>query len=212
MDAFDALPESFYQQDPHDLARAILGQDLVRQLDEETVLRARIVEVEVYGGIVDAASHSSSGTPTERTKPMFGDPGTVYVYRSYGIHHCMNVVAPSGERPAALLVRAARPLQGLDRMAKLRGLDDRYDEDMPRRVERNLASGPGKLCQALAVDLSFNFQTLYAGPLQLVRGLDSHADRNIERTPRIGLNPDTVGEAVDWPWRYVLKNSDFLSR
>ena len=214
MDAFDTLPESFYHQDPHDLARALLGHDLVRSLADGTLLRARIVELEVYGGIFDAASHSSSGEPTERTEAMFGEPGTIYVYRSYGIHHCMNVVAPAGERPAALLVRAVRPLQGHHRMAVLRGLDDRYDRDMTNSVARNLGSGPGKLCEALAVDLSYNFEPLYAGDLRLVRGLDDdeRAALSIERTPRIGLNPDTVGDAVDWEWRYVVADSDYLSR
>jgi DNA-3-methyladenine glycosylase len=213
MDPFDTLPASFYDQEPHALARNLLGHDLVRRLDART-LRARIVEVEVYGGIYDAASHSSSGTPTDRTRPMFGEPGTIYVYRSYGIHHCMNVVAPSGERPAALLLRAARPLDGKHHMAVHRGLADRYSDEMPRRVEKNLVSGPGKLCEALDVDLSFNEQPIYDGELRIVRGLEG-ADRDdlrIETTPRIGLNPETVGDAVEWEWRYVVGGSDYLSR
>jgi DNA-3-methyladenine glycosylase len=211
MDALEPLPESFYHQNPHELAKALLGQDLVRLLDKR-VLRVRIVEVEVYGGIVDAASHSSSGTPTERTRPMFGDPGTIYVYRSYGIHHCMNVVAPASERPAAILVRAAEPMGGLEQMAEFRGLSDRFDDAMPARIQKNLASGPGKLCEALAVDLSFNFEPLFDGPLRIVRGRAPDATIDVQRTARIGLNPDTVGDAVDWPWRYVIGNSDFLSR
>ena len=126
----------------------------------------------------------------------------------------MNVVAPAGERPAALLIRAAKPLEGLDSMAQFRGLSERYDGNMTRTVKENLASGPGKLCQALQVDLSFNFHELDEGKLQIQRGLspNAHAELPVQTTPRIGLNPDTVGEAVEWPWRYVVSGSRFLSR
>lgn len=208
------LPRSFYERDPHELARRLLGRDLVRVLGDGTEICGRIVEVEVYGHITDPASHADTGIPTERTAPMFGEPGTAYVYLIYGMYYCLNVVAPAGERPSALLIRALRPLEGLDEMARRRGLFDRYGDEMPRKVLRNLLSGPGKLCQAMDIDCAFNERPLERGQLYLTHGVPvhNHDELTVVSGPRIGLNPKTVGEAVDWPWRYGVGGSAFLSR
>ncbi|MFP4601117.1 MAG: DNA-3-methyladenine glycosylase [Persicimonas sp.] len=208
------LPRSFYERAPHELARRLLGRDLVRVLGDGTAITGRIVEVEVYGHITDPASHADTGIPTERTAPMFGEPGTAYVYLIYGMYYCLNVVAPAGHRPSALLIRALRPLEGLDEMARRRGLFERYDHEMPRTVLRNLLSGPGKLCQAMGIDCAFNEHPLDAGQLYLTHGVpvDDHDELTVVSGPRIGLNPKTVGESADWPWRYGVGGSAFLSR
>lgn len=213
-DTLQPLPLSFYQRAPHELAHELLGRDLVRELDDGGRIVGRIVEVEVYGFEHDPASHANSGVPTERTAPMFGEPGTAYVYKIYGMYHCLNVVAPADERPAALLIRALRPLEGLDEMARRRGLVDRYADEMPASVRKNLLSGPGKLCQAMDVDGSFNERPLDAGALRLTRGVPvGEVDAlDVARGPRIGLNPKTVGAAAQWPWRYGVRGSRFLSR
>jgi DNA-3-methyladenine glycosylase len=210
----EALSGDFYACDPHQLARRLLGRDLVRLDEQGGRLRGRIIEVEVYGHCHDPASHANTGVPTDRTSAMFGPPGTAYIYLIYGMYHCLNVVAPAGERPAAVLIRALHPLEGLESMARRRGLFERYDGQMPASVRRNLLSGPGKICQAMGIDLEHNEQPLGTGQLRLARGVpvESHPNSTIACAPRIGLNPETVGEAADWPWRYGVSGSRYLSR
>jgi DNA-3-methyladenine glycosylase len=214
MDIGQALPASFYECDKHELATQLLGRTLVRRFDGQ-LLAGRIVEVEVYGGSHDPASHANTGQPTDRTEAMFGAPGNAYIYQIYGLYHCLNVVAPAQEKAAAILIRALEPLNGRETMARHRELDDKFDGDMPRSVERNLLSGPGKLCQAMRIGTELDGTPLRDGPLWIAPGRPlvetEHRDA-IETTGRIGLNRDTCGESVDWPWRYVDSRSDFLSR
>src|SRR5438309_7202111 len=133
------LARSFYAKPSPAVARALLGRALVRTLPDGEVLRARIVEAEAYRED-DPASHSFRGR-TARTDVMFGPPGRLYVYVSYGMHFCMNVVTGRDGEGSAVLLRAAEPLEGLDRMTDLRRLQD----------PRLLCAGPGRLCQALAI-------------------------------------------------------------
>jgi len=209
-----ALPPEWFEREKHELARELLGRDLVRRT-EDRLVAGRIVEVEAYGGTHDPASHADSGTPTERTAAMFGRPGEAYVYQIYGQYHCLNVVAPAEKKAAAILIRALEPLAGLEAMAAGRGLDEQYDGRAPRSIRTDLASGPGKLCQALRIDREFDGDALWDEPLWIAPGepvLETRGADAVETTSRIGLNPDTVGEATDWPWRYVLSTSDYLSR
>ena len=199
------LDRSFYDCDPHELAEKLLGKTLVRKTDD-AICAARLVEVEVYGGIDDPACHADSGRPTPRTESMFGDPGQVYVYTIYGMYQCLNVVAAKSPRVAALLIRAAEPLHGVEAMAIRRGLDLTH-----ARTERNLASGPGKLCQAMAIDrahdgLFFDDDALF------LTDTESNVPTEIDRSTRIGLNRETCGACVDFEWRYTVAGSRFLSR
>lgn len=208
------LPLHFYERAPHDLAHDLLGRDVVRVLTDGQRLSGRIVEVEVYGYTEDPASHANTGTPTDRTAPMFGEPGSAYVYKIYGMYHCLNVVAPAAERPSALLIRALMPLEGLELMAKRRSLFDRYEDPMPLSVRKNLLSGPGKLCQAMGIDCSYNERLLDGGALTITEGVPVGSVDGLEigRGSRIGLNPKTVGESATWPWRYGVRGSRFVSR
>ncbi len=169
-----------------DLARALVGATLL--LDG---VGGTIVETEAYGRR-DPASHSVNG-PTPRNRAMFGPPGRAYVYRSYGIHWCFNVVG--GEEPGcAVLVRALEPTQGLDAMRSRRGLDD------PRR----LCAGPGRLCQALGLDAAHDGLPLDAPPFALLPRTEAPP---LVAGPRIGIS-----RAADLPWRFGLAGSRFLSR
>lgn len=204
----ETLPRAFYERNPHELARVLLGKLLVRR-GASGLRVARIVELEVYGGVEDPSSHSNSDVPTERTEAMFGEPGSAYIYRSYGIHRCLNVVAPRTTRASALLVRAAEPLVGIAQMAESRG---RELSRPPTLAElSHLMSGPGKLCQALDIDMSFNGDFLDARSLGIAYAEALTSDR-IGVTKRIGLNPKTCGDSVEWEWRYVVKDSAHLSR
>jgi DNA-3-methyladenine glycosylase len=177
------------------VARALLGRDLVRTLEDGTELRARIVETEAYRED-DPASHSFRGR-TARTDVMFGPPGRLYVYVSYGMHFCMNVVTGRDREGSAVLLRAAEPLDGLERMAGLRGLDD----------QRLLCAGPGRLCKAFAVTRAQDGTDVVQGrELWIERGRPV-TDEDVVIGPRVGINV-----AVDQPWRFHVRGSRFVSR
>ena len=154
----------------------------------------RIVETEAYDAD-DAASHSFGGI-TARNAAMFGPPGRLYVYRSYGIHWCMNIVCREEGHGAGVLIRALEPTHGLDAMRQRRGLQD----------ARLLCAGPGRLAQALAVDAAFNGLALNAPPIRLL-GRAGAAPAELLTGPRIGIS-----KAVEQPWRFGLRGSRFLSK
>lgn len=141
------LPREFFAADARTLARRLLGCVLVRLVDG-TRLAGLIVETEAYVGVRDAASHAYRGRRTPRNESMYARPGTLYVYFTYGMHHCCNVVCATEGDPQAVLVRALEPLEGLDVMR-------RY-----RRGSEHLCSGPARLCQALAIDRSLDGEDL----------------------------------------------------
>lgn len=206
--SFVPLDRAFYERDAHDVARDLLGHVVARH-DGDGICAGRIVEVEVYGGADDPACHADRGM-TARTRSMYGDPGHAYVYRIYGMYDCLNVVCPRGDtgKASAILIRALEPLMGTTRMVRRRGLSGPLDSNKTRRA---LLSGPGKLCQALAIDRGLDGHPLHEHPLFIAAGEDVPSAR-IRTSPRIGLNPRTCGEATDFEWRYVVEDSQYLSR
>ena len=177
----------------------MLGLVLAR-IDDDGVVRAgRIVEVEAYCGTEDPASHAFRGK-TPRTAVMFGPPGRIYVYRSYGMHWCSNIVCQPDGTAGAVLVRALEPVAGIEAMWLARPKAQR---------ERDLASGPGKLGAALAITGADNGEDLLIGNrIGLVRGFSSNIDpTTIAQGPRVGIN-----HAVDRPWRWRVASSPHVSR
>ncbi len=164
-----------------DAARGLLGCRL-RTCFDGAVTEVVLTEVEAYAGPDDPASHAYRGE-TKRNKAMFGPPGTLYVYKSYGIHWCMNVVVREEGMPHAVLLRGGTPVAGLDVMEQRRG-----------RAE-HLTDGPGKLAQALGVSGAEDGTSVLDGPVRLVPGTPP---LQIEATPRIGIT-----KAADRPWRFV---------
>ena len=156
-----------------------------------------IVETEAYDQH-DAASHSFRG-PTPRNAAMFGPPGHAYVYRSYGIHWCLNVVCREAGHGAGVLIRALAPTEGLAAMSERRGMDD----------ARLLCSGPGRLCQALGVTRALDGLPLDAPPFRLLAATApaTAPTAAVLRGPRIGLT-----KAAEVPWRFGLAGSGFVSR
>lgn len=201
----------FFDRGIHDVAKDLLGRDLVRRLGS-TIRRGRIVEVEVYEGANDRASHARSGRPTERTAPMFAEPGTIYVYTIYGIYQCLNLRAPSGVGPGAILIRACAPMGDPVPMAMSRGLIQ-SPEEYRASMAKKLMSGPGKLCQAMEIGPQLSGAVM-GSELWLEAGepVWEREPQSLVATPRVGLNPKTCLGCEERLWRYVIAGSRWLSR
>jgi DNA-3-methyladenine glycosylase len=200
------LAFSFYERPTLMVARDLVGTILIVEAGGRRI-SGRIVEVEGYLGEEDPASHAGRG-PTPRSQIMFGRPGVAYVYLIYGVHHCLNVVTEPAGRAGAILIRALEPLEGCELMARRRG---RRRPAPPEGVGpySRLCSGPGKLCQALGIDLRDNGASLCGGPrLKRRRIWLERGDRQgrVRATPRIG-----VRRAADRFFRFVDPDSDSLS-
>lgn len=188
------LPRRFFARPSTEVAPDLLGQVLVRVLPDGTRLAARIAETEAYEE-GDPASHSYRGR-TPRTEVMFGPPGHLYVYFTYGMHFCMNVVTGREGEGSAVLLRAAEPLEGLEEMARRRGTTD----------PALLCSGPARLCEAFGVDRSLNGIDLVEGDVMWIERARRPA-AHVVRGPRVGIR-----SAVERPWRFHLEGDGFVSR
>jgi DNA-3-methyladenine glycosylase len=188
------LPRAFFARPSTVVAPDLLGRILVRRLADGTRLAVRLVEVEAYRED-DPASHSFRG-PTRRNAVMFGPAGFLYVYFSYGVHWCANVVTGSEGHGSAVLLRAAEPIEGLAAMAANRGVDD----------VRKLCTGPGRLTQALAISgMDDGADVVRGGTISMHEGT-AVSRRRIDRTTRVGIS---VG--LDARWRYLERASPFVS-
>ncbi|NPA90098.1 MAG: DNA-3-methyladenine glycosylase [Chloroflexi bacterium] len=196
--AWTPIPRSFYDRPTVQVAQELLGHYLVREYEGQ-LLVGRIVETEAYVGLDDKASHASVGR-TARNAVMFGPPGYAYVYLIYGVHHCLNVVTERPGYPAAVLIRALEPVEGVEVMRRLRG----------GRADRELTNGPGKLCQALAIDLRFNGHDLCLGRELWVAQGESVPPEEIVRGPRVGVRGDE--RALTVPWRFAIRGNPYVSR
>jgi DNA-3-methyladenine glycosylase len=181
------LSRTFFSRSVHEVAPDLIGALLL--VDG---VGGRVVEVEAYHH-TDPAAHSFRG-PTERNAVMFGPPGYAYVYRSYGIHWCLNFVCEPKGSASAVLIRALEPTAGLPTMRRRRGMAD----------ERLLCSGPGRVCEALGVTHAFNGLALDEPPFALFAPA---GEADVIAGPRIGIT-----KAIELPWRYGLKGSRFLSK
>ena len=192
------LPRSFYARDSRELAPLLLNKLLVARTDDGVRLAARLVEVEAYCGSDDAGSHAYRGM-TPRTEVMFGPPGHLYVYFTYGMHWCANVVATKDLDAAAVLLRAAAPVDGIDVM---------WERRVKARRDRDLLAGPARLCQAFGLTGEHNGADLVRGPVRIVDdGVAPPTAPGV--STRIGLAP---GRGDDHPWRYYVPGDPNLSR
>lgn len=187
------LPRSFYEQPAAIVAPRLLGKVLARETPRGMV-RGRIVEVEAYTGASDPGSHAYRG-PTPRNRVMFGTPGHVYVYISYGTHFCMNVVTDTPGVAGAVLLRALEPLTGIEIMETNRGGKPLVD----------LCNGPGKLCQAFGITLAENGEDLEGNRLWIED--DGFVAGNVEISTRVGLS-----RGRELPLRFFLPSNAYVSR
>ena len=187
------LPVSFFRRPADLVARDLIGAVVVSTI-RGVRTAGRIVEVEAYLGHQDPASHGYRNRRHAQNEGLYGPAGSWYVYLSYGVHWCANLVA--GDRPneGAVLLRALEPLEGLPTMRRRRG----------RVPDRVLAAGPGRLTQALGVTRSLDQRSMRGAPVQVYRG---EAPAPLVVTPRIGIT-----QAVDWPLRFVEGGTRWASR
>ena len=190
------LSRAFYEQPTVDVARQLLGKYLVRVTDDG-ILSGMILETEAYIGPDDKASHASRGR-TPRNQIMFGCAGYAYVYLIYGMHHCLNVVTECEGYPAAVLIRAVAPCEGISLMRARRRIGD----------ERQLANGPGKVCQAFGIDRGLNGLDM-CGETLFIESRGTGAVE-IALSPRIGV--DYAGAWRDQLWRFYIASQAGVSR
>ena len=188
------LSASFYDRPTEVVARELLGA-VMQGATPEGVTRATIVETEAYLGPHDPACHAAAGV-TARTKPLFGAPGTAYVYFIYGMYWCFNAVTRERGHGSAVLVRAVHPVAGLELMRQRRARV---------RRDRDLTNGPGKLCLAMSIVGSVSGTSLRTGPV-VIRAGHAVPDTDVIVTARIGIT-----KAADWPLRYLVRDDPFVS-
>ncbi|MEW6745199.1 MAG: DNA-3-methyladenine glycosylase [Planctomycetota bacterium] len=201
------LPESSYRPSVLDVARALVGQLIVREYQGERLV-GRIVETEAYAGLVDPASHSYRGM-TPRCRTMFGPAGRAYVYFSYGNHYCLNVIAGPRELAGAVLLRGVEGVEGIETMRRLRAARPGKVREklLAAANDEEIASGPGKLTVALAVDLGWDGHDLTLGEgLWLAHGRRAP---DVVWTPRVGLGKNP---AASWLWRCADVHSRATTR
>jgi DNA-3-methyladenine glycosylase len=190
----NALSKDFYLQDTELVAKQLIGKVLVRKI-EGIVLCGEIVETEAYLPFDDAANHSARGK-TQRNAPMHENGGILYVYKIYGVHHCINVVTESEGLGSAVLIRALRPLAGIEFMQSQRGKTNIIE----------LCNGPGKLAKAFSFTKDDNY-TKITEPELFIQSFNDYNENRIISTTRIGINV-----AVDLNLRYYLMDSEYVSR
>jgi len=188
------LPKEFYLQDTLVIAKELLGKKLVF-IKDSLEYSGMIVETEAYTKDDDLANHASKGI-TQRNSAMFEDGGILYIYQIYGIYYCINVVTETKGVGTAVLIRAIEPLNGIENMKKNRQVNDIY----------KLCNGPGKLSMAMRFNLSDNFTPFLSSSLYIENYINPYSDC-IYQTKRIGIK-----QSIDLPYRFYLKNSNYISK
>jgi len=190
------LPLGFYKRSTALVAAQLLGK-VLHHRKNGVLTSGIIIETEAYLGIKDPACHTYQGKQTTRVQSMYLDGGHAYVYFIYGMYNCFNVVTRNEVKPEAVLIRALLPTLGKPLMVKRRGT----------KIENNLTSGPGKLCQALAIDKTCDGAKLNSKNLFITEGISfSHIKKHIKKSARIGI--PYAGAAKSWPLRFTISASD----
>ncbi len=197
------INRTFFMKDPVKAAPKLLGKYLVRKISTHIII-SKIVEVEAYGDKEDKACHIGRFGRTKRSAPLFGEVGKAYIYSVHINTYCLNIVSHTKSKGGGILIRALEPIKGVNWILKnLNITDKKYDE-------RKLLNGPGKLCRALKLDKSLNEEDLIKGSRLYITEGEKVSKKMIEQTPRINI--PYAEESKDWLWRFIIKDSPFLSR
>ena len=195
------IKQSFYtSNNVLEISKNLLGKVFVTNLNSK-ITSGVIIEVEAYLGANDKASHSYNNKRTQRTEPMFLKGGISYVYLCYGIHHLFNIVVGRKNNPCAILIRAIKPLTGINIMLKRR---------KSSKVTKELTNGPGKLTQALGITTKLNKKSLIGNKIWIEDQEIKFAKKDILSSPRIGV--DYAGRDAKLPYRFYIKNNKWVSK
>lgn len=194
------LPSDFYlRKDTVAVARDLIGKLVVVPDANGKRVSAMIVETEAYLGEIDKAAHSFGGRRTNRTEVMYSKGGSVYIFFVYGMYYQLNVVVGPVDHPHAILIRAVEPIEGLETIRERRG----------KMSDKNLTSGPGKLCIAFGIDKTFNSEN-FRGKRIWIEDYKDIPDADIESGRRVGI--DYAEEYAEKPWRFWLKGNRYVSK
>lgn len=193
------LTKAFFQPNTLQIAQNLLGCYLCRKIGKN-ILKGKIIETEAYIGQNDKACHASRGM-TKRNQVMFEPAGRAYVYIIYGLYYCLNIVTEKKGFPAAVLIRAVEPVQGIEIMQKNRRRNIKKEGETALSHLRT--NGPGKLCQALAIDKKLNGENLLTSHRLWLEKGEKIDTKKIITTPRIGV--DYAGEDAKLPWRFLIE-------
>ena len=200
VDLKKVLPKKFYTRDVQSVAVDLLGKIFIKR-EGKKILSGKIVEVEAYDGSIDKAAHSYNGK-TKRNEVMFKEGGLLYVYFTYGVHFCSNVVAGNVGEGCAVLLRGIEPLEGITQM----GINRYGKKSLDERELTGLTNGTGKICQAFNINRSHNGIYLTENEI-LILDNESVPKNQIISAARIGIK-----KSVDLLWRYYIKDNRFVSR
>ena len=200
MDLKKSLPINFYTRDVQSVAVDLLGKIFIKREGAE-ILSGKIIEVEAYDGSIDKAAHSFMGQ-TKRNEVMFEKGGLLYIYFTYGVHFCSNVVTGNAGEGCAVLLRGIEPVEGISQMA----LNRFGKESLKEKELINLTNGPGKICQAFKINRTHNGIDLTDNEIFILDNT-SIPKNQIISTTRIGIK-----KSVDLPWRYYIKDNRFVSK
>lgn len=193
---------SFFLSHPKDVAPLLLGKYIVRNLPEGQIV-AKIVEVEAYGGYEDDACHVGRFGKTKRSEGLFGKVGCAYIYSVHINTYCLNIICHKENDAGGILIRAAEPIKGIELI--LKNLNKKENFDITK-----LLNGPGKLCKALKIDKKLNLTDMINGnEIFLIEG-DKIKNLQIVATPRINI--PYAKKSKNWLWRFIIKDSKFVSR
>ncbi len=198
------MPRRFYQRPTLTVARDLLGLYLVRRIGRERLV-GRIVEVEAYLGEKDPASHAYRGK-TRRNEVMFREGGYLYVYFTYGMHFCCNVVTEADGKGRAVLLRAVEPVAGIRRMIQNRTGPKGHPPENREVLLEWLGSGPARLCQAFGIARAENGSDLRGASIWIARGTEAARPKSVARSQRIGI---TAGR--EKRWRFFLRGNKYVS-
>lgn len=207
---------NFFRQDSITVAKSLLGKYLVRRYDNKEIV-TKIVETEAYMGITDKAAHVYGDKRTERTEPLYLDGGHIYVYLIYGMYHCLNIgVGPEGI-PECVLIRAVEPINEIDEIA-INRFNKNYNE-LTNYQKKNICNGPGKLCKALRIDKTLNFESILGKELYITDNIDfidkeieNNSSKEFEIVESKRINIDYAEQAKDYLWRFYIKDNKHISK
>ena len=191
------LARAFFERDTLEVAKALLGKRLIRKTEDGAAAIGIIVETEAYRGRFDKAAHTYKGK-SARTEVIFGPKGHAYIYLIYGMYHCLNITCGPEDEPECVLIRALEPIEGLTHMHKRRRT----------QKTKNLCSGPGKLCMALELSREQNGEDFCTGQILYLE--EGENPPEITASPRINIG--YAEEAIEYPWRFTIANSPFVSK